>query len=249
MSDLAAAASALSAPEELVLRSATARAAAGGGSVDDILTAWAGGAPAPAASAPPAAAEVAPTAAPEPVADVAPTPAPAVSTPALSPAPAAPAPVLVATGPVKPPVLEGRHEQPFLYMLGGAALLIVALVVGFFAPAMAGDGNGVYSSAQPHTQEGLDGRDVYRSEGCGACHTQQVRPLVADAELGPVTSPDTNQVIGVRRYGPDLSHIGSRVESPSEILSVLANSSDHASYAGLSEEDLANLTTYLFESK
>jgi mono/diheme cytochrome c family protein len=48
MSDLAAAAAAMGAPEALVKRSAEARAKATGASVDEVLAAWAGGAPAPA---------------------------------------------------------------------------------------------------------------------------------------------------------------------------------------------------------
>ena len=51
MSDLAAAAAAMGVPEALVKRSAEARARATGASIDEILTAWAGGAPAPAAPA------------------------------------------------------------------------------------------------------------------------------------------------------------------------------------------------------
>ena len=58
MSDLlTAAASALDVPEPLVERSAAARATANGSSVDDVLTAWAGGAPAVAAPPAPAPAE------------------------------------------------------------------------------------------------------------------------------------------------------------------------------------------------
>ena len=101
----------------------------------------------------------------------------------------------------------------------------------------------------PLTEAALDGRDLYRSEGCSSCHTQVVRPIVADVGLGPVTISDSNQVLGVRRYGPDLAHIGSRVESQSSLLAVLTSSGDHPSYAGLSDTDLENLTAYLFESK
>lgn len=57
MSDLAAAAAAMGVPEALVKRSAEARARATGASIDEILTAWAGGAPAPAATAPAGAVE------------------------------------------------------------------------------------------------------------------------------------------------------------------------------------------------
>jgi len=59
MSDfLAAAVAAVGAPEEMVVRSATARAAAQGVTVDDILAAWGGGAAAPSATAPAPAAAV-----------------------------------------------------------------------------------------------------------------------------------------------------------------------------------------------
>lgn len=51
MSDLSAAAAALGVPEQLAQRSAEARAAATGSTVEAILAAWAGGAPAPAAAA------------------------------------------------------------------------------------------------------------------------------------------------------------------------------------------------------
>jgi hypothetical protein len=252
MSDVAAAAAAMNIPESLVERSAAARAAATGSSTDEVLAAWAGGAPAPAASAPPAEPAAEPTPAepePETESEPAPTSAPAAQTPAPSAEPSTtPAAVPVAVS-AEPPVLRGRTERPFLLAAGAAALLVVALLVGFLAPALPQEGNGVYSSAVPLSQAGIDGRDLYRSEGCSSCHTQLVRPLVADVGLGPVTISDSNQVLGVRRYGPDLAHIGSRVESQSSLLAVLTSSSDHPSYAGLSDTDLENLTAYLFESK
>ncbi len=249
MSDIAAAAAAMNVPEDLVKRSAAARAAAAGASTDDVLAAWAGGAPAPATTAPAAIPE---PAAPvtETAAEPAPQPVPSAPVPSQEPVTAATAPAAaIALPPSEPPVLQGRTEHPFLLAAGAAALLVVALLVGFLAPALPQEGNGVYSSAVPLTQAGLDGRDLYRSEGCSACHTQAVRPLVADVGLGPVTIADSNQILGVRRYGPDLAHIGSRVESQSSLLTVLTNSSEHPSYAGLSDQDLENLTAYLFESK
>jgi hypothetical protein len=247
MSDVAAAAAAMNIPESLVERSAAARAAAAGSATDDVLAAWAGGAPAPAAQPPPVAepqpAEPAAGAEPEPETQDAPSPQPAAQP--IAPAAAAPA----ATVPSEPPVLRGRTEHPFLMAAGAAGLLFVALLVGFLAPALPEEGNGVYSSAVPLTEAAIEGRDVYRSEGCASCHTQAVRPIVADVGLGPVTISDSNQVLGVRRYGPDLAHIGSRVDSPSSLLAVLTSSSDHPSFAGLSDGDLENLTAYLFESK
>ncbi len=90
MSDqLSAAAAALGIPEDLVQRSAAARAAETGGSTDDIITAWAGG-----TAAPPASADT-------PAAPAAETPPP-VETPA-EPEPAAPAEVMVQPEPVLAP--------------------------------------------------------------------------------------------------------------------------------------------------
>ncbi len=89
MSDLAAAAAALGIPESLVQRSAEARAKASGSSVDEILAAWAGGGPAPAAPSAPAAAVPEPAAPPAPTPEAAP-PAPATEVPEVeAPAPAA----------------------------------------------------------------------------------------------------------------------------------------------------------------
>lgn len=84
---LAAAAAAIGGPEELVARSAAARAQAQGISADDILQAWAGGGSVVSAAAAPA-----PSPAPE---------APADATPAADAEPAAPA---VVTEPVPLPV-------------------------------------------------------------------------------------------------------------------------------------------------
>lgn len=100
MSDLSAAAEALGVPEAIVQRSAAARAAETGTSVDEVLAAWAGGGSvaggAPAAeTAPPPEPETAPAAAPETEEAEAPAPeAPAATEPAAVPAAAA------ATGPV-----------------------------------------------------------------------------------------------------------------------------------------------------
>ena len=94
MSDLAAAAAAMGVPEALVKRSAEARAKATGGSVEEILAAWAGGGEAPSAAASAAPAATAPAGAAEqgdarrqtPDASPEPEPAPA-SVPGVEPAP------------------------------------------------------------------------------------------------------------------------------------------------------------------
>ncbi len=102
---LTAAADALSVPESLVQRSAAARATANGTSVDDVLSAWAGGAPAagaaPAAASPPAKEEEAPVAT-EPASE-APSPP---TEPAAQPEVVAPAAAVVVAEPEPEVVLE-----------------------------------------------------------------------------------------------------------------------------------------------
>jgi hypothetical protein len=257
MSDfLAAAAQALNAPEVLVKRSAEARAKATGTPVDDILAAWAGGQTV--AAAPPATPATAPAPEPErtppaaPAAAPAPAPAPAtspVAPPEGAPTPATgPASVVVTAGPVEPPVLVGRTENPLRALAAATGLVALLLLIGFIAPALPSEGNGVYTSAVPLSAAGIEGRDIYLREGCASCHTQQVRPIVADAGLGGVTVSDSNQILGSRRYGPDLAHIGSRIEDDADLAGVLQGA-DHPSYAGLGDSDLTALTAYLSESK
>ncbi len=81
----------------------------------------------------------------------------------------------------------------------------------------------------PLTDEEAAGLQVYLSEGCVYCHTQQVRPLAQDTTLyGRASAPgdyarlaptdlwrQTPSVLGTERTGPDLSSIGDR--QPSDI--------------------------------
>lgn len=62
----------------------------------------------------------------------------------------------------------------------------------------------------------LHGRDVYRSEGCIHCHSRFTRPGTADELIwggaGPLeeTTAESPVLIGNRRQGPDLAHVGAR---------------------------------------
>jgi hypothetical protein len=245
---LAAAAQALNAPEVLVQRSAEARSKATGTPVEAILEAWAGGAAVATPAPPPVAApepQPAPAAAPEPQPEPHAEPAPAAPQPVT---PAAAPTVTVSTAPAEPPVLVGRNENPMRTLAAALGLAALALLIGFVAPALPSEGNGVYTSATPLSESGIEGRDIYLREGCASCHTQQVRPIVADAGLGGVTVSDSNQVLGSRRYGPDLAHVGARVEDAADLDRVLSGTG-HPSYTALGNDDLAALAAYLTESK
>ena len=265
---LSSVAAALGAPEELVSRSAAARAAADGTSADDVLAAWSGGAPLPEASTPPtptAVVDASPVnTGPDPVTpEVAPATATAVVTAAAAPAAVAiPDPTSTAT-----PVLEGQRGRPFVALAGIIALFVVGLVVTLWIPASTG---GDYTHLVPDAElsaTGEAGLDVYLREGCWYCHTQLIRPVLADVGLGPVTEtfsdPLDSAAFGIQRIGPDLAHIGSRLSLTGDDTALTRTDLEalfsdpqsvypegrHPSYTYLDDADLAALTTYLLELK
>lgn len=253
MSELsAAAAEALGIPEALVQRSAAARAAETGASVDEVLAAWAGGGDVPAAKAveAPPGTEVAEETAPAPPAPaddvVAPPPPPQVTARPAEPVGAGPVAALT-TASGKPPVLVGEGDNPIGVLVGAVALFLAIFLVGLVGPALPAAIAGARSSDLPFSEAALRGQDIYRSVGCASCHTQMVRPVVADVDLGAVTLSDSNQVLGTRRFGPDLSNVGARTTA-SQIGAVVTGLGDHPSLA-LAAEDLEDLVAYLLESR
>ncbi len=68
----------------------------------------------------------------------------------------------------------------------------------------------------PYPALELAGRDVYVSEGCYGCHSQQVRPFVSETErYGPYSIAgesvyDRPFQWGSKRTGPDLIRVGGR---------------------------------------
>ena len=272
---LAGAAQKLGAPEELVERSARARAAAQGVDADAILAAWAGGEAPPAAqptdTAPDPATDTAPdtatdTADPTPSTDT-PTdsPEPTPSTPAAEPTPVAAAPtagaVVVAARPDAAPVLDARRQSGVLMLLGIAAMFVVGVLISFVVPAAEG-GDDRHVVRVPELEALAEsGREVYVQEGCWYCHTQQVRAVVADVGLGPATergseSLDAPALTGVQRIGPDLTLFSySEGASVELVMDYLAHPEDavedsnHPGYGFLSDEDLVAVATYVMADK
>ena len=62
----------------------------------------------------------------------------------------------------------------------------------------------------------LEGRDIYIRESCSTCHTQQVRPLLAEVKrYGPYSRAgefayDRPFLWGSKRTGPDLARVGGK---------------------------------------
>lgn len=250
MSDVTAAATALGIPEALVERSAEARATASGVSIDALLTEWAGGeaapvttvpAPEPAATTeepPPPEAEPDATTGPEEI-----TPVPEIVIEAPEPA-AMPEPV--PSGPYVPPVLVGAKDSPMTVLAGIVGLFVIIVMVGLVGPSIPTVAAGARSSDIPYTAAALDGQEIYLNSGCAACHTQMVRPVIADVGLGAVTLGDTNQVLGTRRFGPDLSDVGSRMTA-AQMEATIEGLGDHPRHL-LDTDDLSALVAYLGES-
>jgi cytochrome c oxidase cbb3-type subunit 2 len=242
---LSAAAAALGLPEALVQRSAEARAAETGASADDILAQWAGGEATPVGAPAEAPPEEAPPA-------EEPAEAPAEEAPAApevvieEPAKPAEAPSPAPTGPYKPPVLVGARDNPMALLAGVIGLFIIVVMVGLVGPSIPSDLPGARSSHIDFSEAALAGRDVYAEAGCGSCHTQMVRPVVADVGLGPVTLNDTNQVLGTRRFGPDLANVGGRMTEAQ--LEATVNGLDEHPAHTLDADDMSALVAYLSES-
>ena len=249
---LAGVAEATGAPPAIVQRSAQARAKADGVSIEAVLSAWSGGETV--APATPTAPEPAPEPQPAPE-EVAPAPPPAAPAPAPPPVAA-----LEATTPEGSPVLEGRRESWVALLTGSIGLFLVAALFAFVLPAL--DATPAAPPPSGLSALGLEGREIYVAEGCWYCHTQQVRPIVTDAKLGPVTQPDllasfSPDTLGIQRIGPDLAHAGSREPTNdsawlTEFLTdprSVREDSLQPEYGHLSDADLEALVQYLLESR
>jgi cytochrome c oxidase cbb3-type subunit I/II len=92
--------------------------------------------------------------------------------------------------------------------IGGAAEIIPTWLVDSNIPTI--------SSVKPYTPLELQGRDVYVSEGCNTCHSQQVRPFRSETERYGQYSKAGEYVYdhpflwGSKRTGPDLHRIGGK---------------------------------------
>ncbi|MCY4420163.1 MAG: cytochrome-c oxidase, cbb3-type subunit II [Gammaproteobacteria bacterium] len=71
-------------------------------------------------------------------------------------------------------------------------------------------------TALPYDPVALTGRDIYIRESCGTCHSQQVRPLLAEVRrYGPFSKAeefafDRPFLWGSKRTGPDLHRIAGK---------------------------------------
>jgi cytochrome c oxidase cbb3-type subunit II len=142
---------------------------------------------------------------------------------------------------------------------GGTILcLLVAFVVTVLLP-ITDTANRDDAKGKPRTydQVALNGRSLYIREGCFECHSQQVRNTFADSGLGPAPSEaglysnEAPNLMGIVRFGPDLTCFGDRAGDAGSIVGHLRNpeavhhDSTMPHYSYLTTKELRALAAYL----
>ena len=225
----------LKAPEELVQRSAEARAEASGKTVDEVLQSWAGG---------------------EAIESSAPADTPAVEAPVEEePVEEAPVEEVVEEEPV-----EIKKENSLAFISGVLTVAIFTFVFGYLFPKQQSENlvSDSLNNTVEISDEALKGAEIYNQMNCQSCHTQNVRVLIPDSQNGKVLKnkyAEQSVVLntGLIRIGPDLSSSASREPTNnSQWLSrYLKDSSSvrdtvpHPNYDFLKQQDFDYLIIYL----
>jgi cytochrome c oxidase cbb3-type subunit 2 len=109
------------------------------------------------------------------------------------------------------------EKRPVLFLLLATAAILVGTIVTMVLPfAWVNTEADRIATVTPYTPLEQAGRDVYIREGCNNCHTQTVRPLVADVlRYGDYSKSgefvyDRPHLWGSRRTGPDLARLGGK---------------------------------------
>jgi cytochrome c oxidase cbb3-type subunit 2 len=111
--------------------------------------------------------------------------------------------------------------KPMFAIFGGAlAIYIVIVLLIAVGPAIDLSRTPAGPGVEPLTQLQSEGREVFAGNGCGYCHTQQVRPIPEDQVFGRPSAPgdftwQTPELLGSERTGPDLTNIGNT--KPSDV--------------------------------
>lgn len=118
-----------------------------------------------------------------------------------------------------------NHQKLFAAALGVFLTLTCFVAI---IPALSNQSNNApLPTAKPMSSDAIAGKQIYISNGCVACHTQQVRNVDMDENWGnrPGIAADyaanlrtdfwrnTATLMGTERTGPDLTNIGKRQPS------------------------------------
>lgn len=119
-----------------------------------------------------------------------------------------------------------HNDARVLFGASAAVFLALSMTVAVGPALWSQQNNQPLPASQPLSDLEQRGLEVYISEGCVACHTQQVRPLEMDEPYGRAAVPadfarlkplnifvQTPALLGSERTGPDLSNVGARQSS------------------------------------
>ncbi|MDZ7692013.1 MAG: cbb3-type cytochrome c oxidase subunit II [Balneolaceae bacterium] len=117
-----------------------------------------------------------------------------------------------------------NHKLLFGVVFWG--FIFLSLLIAVFPALWVQQQNEPLPASEPMTEMERKGMNVFISEGCVYCHTQQVRPIAMDENWGRPSAPgdyarisrqdiwrQTPAVLGSERTGPDLSNVGQRQPS------------------------------------
>ena len=234
----------LKAPVDLIQRSAEARAAASGNSVDEVLNSWAGG-ESVTVSAPKE--EVVEEEAPkEEVVQEEVVKEEVVEE--------------VVKEEVVEEIVELKNESSLSFISGVLLVSLFTYIFGFVIPK--NQAISVVSDSLNNTfnvsSEVVKGAEVYSVLNCQSCHTQNVRTLIPDTQNGKVLKNKYAHSVLIKnvgniRLGPDLSTSATREPTNNSqwLTRYLSDSTSvnreipHPSYAFLEDDDLEYLVAYL----
>jgi len=125
-------------------------------------------------------------------------------------APLAPA---LPTGEKTHTILE---RKPILFTILAVVAILIGGVVELVPTFLIKSNVPTIASVKPYTSLELEGRDIYRREGCVNCHSQMVRPFRSEVErYGEYSKAgefvyDHPFLWGSKRTGPDLHRLGGK---------------------------------------
>ena len=228
----------LKAPASLVQRSAEARAAASGSSVDDVLNSWLGG---------------------ENITTSSPKEAPVEEVVETVEEVKEEAPVEEVVETVEE-LVKIKEERALTFVL---SVIFVGLFTYFFGFLTTGNqATALVEESLNNTveisNEAYIGAQIYSELNCQSCHTQNVRALIPDTQNGKVlrnkyASEAVLNNIGNIRLGPDLSTNATREPTNNKqwLTRYLNDATSvnreipHPKYNFLNEQDMNYLVTYL----
>jgi hypothetical protein len=247
----------LNAPVDLVQRSAEARAAASGVSVEDVLNSWAGGESVAASASPAPEKEVSVE---EVVEEVSVEEVVEETVEERTEKFIKEAEPQEFVEEVVEEIVELKNESALSFISGVLLVGLFTFLFAFVIPKNQATDivSDSLNNSVSASNEVIKGAEVYAELNCQSCHTQNVRTLIPDTQNGKVLKNKfANETlinnVGNIRLGPDLSTSATREPTNNSqwLTRYLSDSTSvnrdipHPSYDFLDDDDLEYLITYL----